>query len=306
MKCLLCQEPASQTLVKQGRFAVRFCTTCGIGFTCPQPTAEERATINAENYPLANRIATYQERAAMFEARYRRVLHRIKALGGKGRLLDIGCNIGKFLEVARQEGFSVTGVEINQACAEYGRRTFQLEIYDQPLEEIHFPQHCFEVITLFDVLEHVPDGFAFLREVHRILSPQGLLVVQAPNLESAMAEHTGSEWYWLAMPDHLLHFTPRSLARFLENSDFRILKRRTWEPVEDYANNVIATLGPPGWPGRLFRFLLRTSRLVEFKLRLDRHQRWTTLRGGLIEMICRPEHPELADNPRRKTEGQPR
>ncbi|MBF0499253.1 MAG: class I SAM-dependent methyltransferase [Candidatus Riflebacteria bacterium] len=288
MNCPLCGRSGLSEWARSGAYSVLFCSDCRMGMTSPLPTEDDLARVNAENYRVEDRITAYLDREKMFELRYEGVLRRIGAFRDKGRLLDIGCNIGKFLDVAKRRNYETTGVEINSACAEFGRKKFGLEIHDRPLNSIGFPTSHFDVVTLFDVLEHIPDGGSFLAEIRRILKPDGLLVVQLPNLESSMAELTRKDWYWLAMPDHIFHFTPKSIVEYLSKFGFSILKVRTWDVSVDFANNVLTTIGPSGFFGRCLRYLLRISRLIEFIIRIQQQSRLKIEKGALIEVYGRP------------------
>lgn len=201
--------------------------------------------------------------------------------------MDIGCNIGLFMKVAQQAGFDVKGVELNADCALYGREKFHLDIDSNYLEDIAFPDETFDVITLFDVLEHIPNMNTFINEVKRILKNNGLIVLQSPNLNSLMSEITKGKWYWLGPPDHLYHFTPDAMTRFLRSHGFSIKEVKTWEPAEDFVNNLTTVFCPVNsMPGKVMRKLLKITLMTLIPIRLFQNMWWQKKKGGLIEIYA--------------------
>lgn len=135
-------------------------------------------------------------------------------------LLDIGCAQGFFLFSASQAGYTTKGIEISQDAAEYARREFGLDIEVKPFEELRFAENHFDVVTLWQVLEHVPYPLMVLKEVNRILKPGGLLVVSTPNVEGIPAKILRKRW-WDIKRLHINQFTTKTLMDILQNSDFK-------------------------------------------------------------------------------------
>jgi SAM-dependent methyltransferase len=241
---------------------------------------------NAETYQVEQRTQTYLSRQSLFEGIYRGYINRMKTYSRAGKLLDVGCNIGLFLKVAREEGFDVTGVELNRDCAAYGRENFGLEIHSEYLDAIGFPSGSFEVVTLFDVLEHIPDLHNFLKEVRRIIRPGGLLVVQSPNLGSLMAELTGSQWSWLTPPDHLYHFTPETLQLLLHESGFTVKECRTWEPAGEFALNLLRVYKANSLMVKILFGLNRMTGIVDMLTAVVQRLWWRKMRGGLLQFYA--------------------
>lgn len=283
MKCPICNETSFIEWGKVQAYSILKCSGCGIGITAPFSAKEQLLELNKGIYEVEQRIRIYLSRQNEFKRRYDRYLKNIKKVKSHGKLLDIGCNIGFFIKAAQEVGFEVTGVELNDGCAAYGRKKFNLDIYSKYLEDISFSDETFDVITLFDVLEHVPDMHSFLEEVRRILKYNGLLVLQSPNFNSLMAELTKSKWHWLAPPDHLYHFTPETMIRFLLSHGFAIREIRTWEPAGDFSNNLMAAYPMNGFVGRVLHRLLRSTKIVFIAVLLLQRIWWKRGKGGLIE-----------------------
>lgn len=136
------------------------------------------------------------------------------------RLLDIGCAQGFFLYSASKAGYMVKGVELSEDAAEYGKKEFGLDIEVKPFEELRFPEDHFDVVTLWQTLEHVAHPLVILREVHRILKPGGLVAVSTPNIDGVPARILGKKW-WDIKRLHVNQFSTSTLADVMRNSGFR-------------------------------------------------------------------------------------
>jgi len=144
----------------------------------------------------------------------------------------------------------------------------------------------FDVITLFDVLEHIPDMSAFINTVKCVLKDDGVLVVQLPNLGSLMAGIAKSKWGWLTPPDHLYHFTPDALRLYLERNGFEVVMLRTWEPSKEFTRNLLSACCPPGPIAKFIFKLIRELKLVLLPVLCLQHVWWRQERGGLIEVYA--------------------
>lgn len=274
-------------------FSIERCASCGLGFTSPFPNADDIKNANTDIYSVDQRGSLYLRKQAYYERRYHSQLKIFKLSVSSGRLLDIGCNIGLFLTCARKEGFDVEGIEFNEESAAFGRKHFNLLIHSLSLEKIDYPDQTFDVITMYDVLEHIPDLHGMLKSVYRILKPNGILVVQSPNIDSLMARLTKSAWNWLTPPDHLYHFTPSTMQHLLADEKFNIIRFRTWEPAKEFSNNLIAAWHDRGLIPKIIKSLLRDLRIVWLPTIILQKIWWKRGQGGLIELIAtKHAHPE--------------
>ncbi|MGH9794414.1 MAG: class I SAM-dependent methyltransferase [Candidatus Acidiferrales bacterium] len=132
-----------------------------------------------------------------------------------GRLLDVGCGDGSFLQAAARH-FEVTGVEISAAMAERARQRVRgAAIHTGPLTEIALPDASFDVVTLFSVLEHEWRPLPALAVVARVLRRGGVAILKAPNFATWNRMIRGAEWCGIRLPDHCNYFTPATLSRAL-------------------------------------------------------------------------------------------
>ena len=302
MICPVCGNTSFSTWGRVKNYAIEQCGGCGLGITSPFPEIDEQVTVNKSNYLLEQRINTYLSRYSNFKKRYQRQLGDIQNFSPGGKLLDIGCNIGLFLCEARASGFGVTGVELNRECAAYARTHFKLNIHSNYLSNSTFEADSFDVVTMYDVLEHIPDLHRILAQIRRILKPGGLLVVQSPNIGSLMAGLAKSTWSWLSPPDHLYHFTPGSLCILLENAGYNILKVKTWEPASDFCSDLLQAFLGNSLLARIARKLLRLSGLALAAVLLLQKSWWCKQKGALVEVyavkaaICSSSNSSTIDN----------
>jgi 2-polyprenyl-3-methyl-5-hydroxy-6-metoxy-1,4-benzoquinol methylase len=147
--------------------------------------------------------------------------------GDKGRLLDVGCGNGLFLDQMRQLGWEVVGVEPDREAVSVAREKLGLVVFHGSLEEVKFPDGHFDAITMNHVIEHVPDPIGLLKECRRVLSSGGKLVVATPNIRSLGAHVFGEYWRGLEVPRHLFLFSPQALQACAEAAELVVSELRS-------------------------------------------------------------------------------
>jgi SAM-dependent methyltransferase len=139
----------------------------------------------------------------------------------QGRLLDVGCATGHFLQYMEvQKGWQVAGIEPNAAAARFAREHFQLDLHVGYLDDCPYPDHSFDVVTMWDVFEHLIDPHAALQTIKRLLKPGGLFVLRVPQIESVDARLFGRYWIGLDQPRHYFLFSKKTLHEMLERAGF--------------------------------------------------------------------------------------
>lgn len=153
----------------------------------------------------------------------RRLLKKIEQFIPRGRLLDVGCAAGHFLEEATIRGWDAYGVEISDYAADLARQKLGDRIYHGSYLDVPFPRSHFQAILMSDVIEHLPDPLRALHKAGESMSPRGILAIVTPNTESLSATIMRARWPHL-IKEHLMLFSPRSIHLALKNSGFRLLK----------------------------------------------------------------------------------
>ena len=215
-----------------GRFGERRCGQCGLVFLSPRPT---RYTIGNYYPPSYSpyRPAIQDERSAAIRWMRRRKLakrrHAVErharsssTLGSRGHLLDVGCSTGIFMDEMRSAGWRVTGIDLMHEAATYAHRRLGLDVIEGDLLEVGLAQDMFDIITLFDVLEHTFEPAATLRRVWRLLRPGGIVAITLPNWESLDHAIFGRYWVGYDAPRHLECFPHNVLSDMLVQAGFVI------------------------------------------------------------------------------------
>ena len=153
----------------------------------------------------------------------------------KGSLLDIGCGSGEFLYQMKSYGWNVYGVEISQASTNIGNKR-GLNILCGELGGADFSDNFFDVVVLNQTLEHVYSPSSYLKEIHRILKPEGTLIIAVPNIGCMESKMFKENWHLLDVPTHLYFFNTTSLRRYLEKYGFaveKVLSKRFSPPLNE-------------------------------------------------------------------------
>lgn len=204
------------------------CKNCGLQYLNPRL----RGDVVIEGYSEGS-DEMFVSQVAGRERTFAKSLREIEKLyPQRGRLLDVGTAGGSFLSVAKKAGWDVAGCEPNRWLSEWGNKHYGLQIVPGTIFDMKLPDASFDVVTLWDVLEHTPDPKATLKECGRVLKPGGLLVVNYPDISSLLARLMGRRWVFL-LSVHLYYFTPDTLRKILEELGFRVIKRRAhWQTLE--------------------------------------------------------------------------
>lgn len=174
------------------------------------------------------------------------------ALPGKGKLLDIGCGFGYFPDLAYKDGWSAEGLEIEPTAAAYAIDHYKLKIYPRPISEENISDATYDAVTMWGVIEQLPDPTAELKEIYRILKPGGILYIRSYNFafhRMLLSLYRVLPLYLIKMKPLILHaynFTRKSMTKMLSDNGFSNISIR----------NSTATSGDPystgGAAGRHF------------------------------------------------------
>jgi 2-polyprenyl-3-methyl-5-hydroxy-6-metoxy-1,4-benzoquinol methylase len=207
------------------------CRACGLVYVDRRVHEEDLGSVYGEAYFRSSdsQELGYDdyvgERPNLARTFDRRVRNIERALGRRGgRLLDIGCATGFFLDVARSRGFEVQGVEISAYAAGVARQELGLDVHLGPLRSFPRPEQAFDVITLWDVIEHSLGPLEDLRQVASLLRPGGLLVLATPDVESWPARLYGRRWIGIKEHEHFFYFSRPTISRCLEETGFSALR----------------------------------------------------------------------------------
>lgn len=151
---------------------------------------------------------------------FNKVMKEIKKYTSNGKLLDIGCYCGYFLDVARENGFDVQGVELSEWASSQARQ-LGFQVHNNTLSSLDLGNQ-FDVITMWDVIEHFSDPSTQLREANRLLKSGGYFFLSTINAGSFVARLMGLRWPWL-MDMHIFYFNTRTMGQILKEEGFSIV-----------------------------------------------------------------------------------
>jgi len=212
------------------------CKKCGLVFVSPRFPEEqiEKAYQEAFDHGYSSqelgRKITFENGIKLIERLYEK----------KGKILDIGAANGVFVEVSKNRSWVAYGVELSQELARSGKKK-GLKFYQGTLEKQNFQNNFFDIITYWDVLEHVYDPKEELTLANKLLKSGGLLLINYPDIGSLPARLTGKYW-WFFLSVHLYYFSKNSLNNLLAKTGFKtIYSKRHWQYLEfGYLANMIS------------------------------------------------------------------
>ncbi len=253
MSCPGCGASDREPYFEKDGFRLVRCRSCGLVSVANPPSDEELERFYSRRGGYHLDVLGDTPQAARLERLARRHLGQLRVrVRPTGRLLDVGCASGAFLRAAREEGFNAVGVERNRDTAA-AARALGLEVRDGTIEQAGFPAVTFDVVTFWDVIEHLPDPASALLEAARILRPGGTVAFSTPNVDGLFPRLSGAVGrrvgYWThpEPPAHLHQFSVTTLARLLERCGFRV------DAVAHDRSPLKYSLAPGG-----FRLLLRS------------------------------------------------
>ncbi|MEA2639188.1 MAG: hypothetical protein QOF51_582 [Chloroflexota bacterium] len=194
------------------------CTACGFVYQNPQP--EPGTVLSAYESIVDVRYA--EEREGRVHT-FGRALAELEEYAVPGRLLDVGSHLGVFVEVAREGGWDAEGVEPSRWAANVARNR-SLPVWCGTIGDLP-AREPYDVITMWDVIEHFTDPAGELRRAHELLRPDGLIAISTMDVDAPVARLLGRHWPWY-MQMHLFYFSRRTLARLVEQAGFDVLNVR--------------------------------------------------------------------------------
>lgn len=218
--CPLCEHTEWQPYAcARGAQAVR-CLDCDVIYTRAVPT---HLSEKGERFLYDQRyFGRYLHRGG-YERRVAHAHRRVRLLerwAQRGRLLDVGCSLGYFVEAAARMGWEAFGVEPAPFAAQFARAR-GLQVIEAPLEEAPFAPGTFHAITFWHVVEHLPNVRRALTTAHQLLKPEGILLILTPNMGHPMARLLGRRWKHLR-EEHLQLFSHHTLPPFLQRLGFQV------------------------------------------------------------------------------------
>jgi 2-polyprenyl-3-methyl-5-hydroxy-6-metoxy-1,4-benzoquinol methylase len=202
------------------------CDLCGLVWSLEQPNSAALAEMYGQSYFKGETYLDYAADQTIIEANARARLRALDPLvKPPGLIIDVGCATGFFLNVARAAGWTAKGVELSDYAAAYARNDLGLDVFHGTLTEAAFPSESAQLVTLWDVIEHVPDPMQTLREAAALLEPGGILVISTGDINSFISRMLGARWRLITY-DHLFYFSAKSIVAYVRAVGLELVKIR--------------------------------------------------------------------------------
>jgi SAM-dependent methyltransferase len=211
--CPACESRAFQRLFEKKDRLFWRCRECGLERIDPPPSLDELRQYYDDSYESGLYSLFLQERQMKQVTAEHRMKH-ITKYAGSGRLLDLGCANGVLVRSALHAGFDAEGIDLSHVAVEEGRSN-GLNLSVSTIEDWN-PDYRYQVITGFDILEHVLDPLGFMQDVKRLLEPGGTVVIAVPNTRSVFARVMGKSWWFYIPEEHLTYFHPGAISRLCD------------------------------------------------------------------------------------------
>jgi len=278
VKCSLCGLDCPETLSVQRSWPVARCGHCGFIYLSSRPMESALEKLYSNEYydnpdvGYGGYVDNFHKYNRIFTELFNRRARDIEPFRGHGRLLEVGCAHGFLLDHLRKLQWKVKGLEVSPLAAQYATGELGLDVYCGKLEDARYKDNSFDVVLLLDVLEHLHRPFETLSEIGRILSAEGVLVVQCPwelthweeRAEAFLKKMKPCTITPDAVPAHLYFFSPDTLEAFMNKGGFSTFKKQSgnYGAIRRHIKPVTVNVGP--LYGQAARFIYFRMGLQQF------------------------------------------
>lgn len=233
--CQLCGSGERTLKFQDGPFRVLTCAGCGLVYVTPRLQGQALLDVYDASYwnsqnPKQRGYADYAAEGALYLKTFQKRMALVSRwLPPQARILDVGCAAGYFLRVAQRHGHDVHGVELSAAIAveaqqALGQGRVHIGTLAEAMTQKDYGARSFDLVTLWDVIEHIPTPQEVLQQVRTLIKPGGRLLLETQNVASRWARLLGRRWHHYKHDEHLFHFDPRTIRRLLDECGFRVLE----------------------------------------------------------------------------------
>lgn len=225
VNCPLCRSDKFAKLYPHYYSRIVRCKNCNLIYTNPRLKKNYLKNLYSEEYFNNENSGVlgyehYVKDEENIKKTFERRLKKIEKIIKPGKVLDIGCATGFFMQTAINKGWEAEGIEISEYAASIGKKN-KLKIYNEDLSKIKLGKKKYDLITLWDLIEHVTDPVKTLKKVHSILKKGGIIAMTTPDVGSIPAKITRHKWVGYKLSDeHLTYFSRKTIFQLLEKSGF--------------------------------------------------------------------------------------
>lgn len=227
--CYMCGGRGGEKILVDPPFEVLKCEHCGFVYVTPRVPDSHLHLIYQTEYFKSHSAKDFGYSDYLEDKKgYLKTFRKKAAIVGKhadgGRCLEVGSAAGFFLEAMRERGFDVHGVEVSEYAANFSREEFGLDsVFNGKLEDADLPEKSFDVVAMWDVIEHLADPIRELQRIRGLMKPDGVMVLQTQNPEHWFAKLLGTKWQHFKQLEHVYHFSPKTITEALNRGGFDVV-----------------------------------------------------------------------------------
>jgi len=212
--------------LSQENFSIWQCKDCNLSFTNPRPENEHLGKYYESRDYLSHDTKSSGAIGKLYQflrkINIKQKYKIVNGLTGIGEILDIGCGTGELLNYFQKHKWECLGIEPNVSARDFARTHYRLKVEEEP-ELQKLSAASFDIISMWHVLEHVPDVNGRMVEIKKILKMEGFLIIALPNITSWDATLYKGYWAGLDVPRHLYHFSPQAFRNLAEQHGLKII-----------------------------------------------------------------------------------
>jgi 2-polyprenyl-3-methyl-5-hydroxy-6-metoxy-1,4-benzoquinol methylase len=225
--CLVCGHTSSVPYAEKNAYKVMKCSGCGTLFLDPLPDSEQVAKLYSQDYfggaTKGHGYVDYDvDKEAMRSVFVNHIKKFERILGQKGKLFDVGAATGFFIKIAHDHGWKAEGIDISEYASQIARsrgiNVVKGTIYDANSVELY------DIITMWDVIEHVPDPLSHLLKANSLMRRGGLIAINTPDSGSTFSRIMGKRWHLFVPPEHIWYFNQKSIEILLNKAGFEVIE----------------------------------------------------------------------------------
>jgi 2-polyprenyl-3-methyl-5-hydroxy-6-metoxy-1,4-benzoquinol methylase len=228
--CAVCGRHDDEPLYEKDGFQVVRCRRCRLMYVNPRLTMDTLAELY--NDQKISWSSYYVQWADGFKRSFGERLALIEKHRAPGRLLDLGCSTGSFMEVAIERGWTARGLDVNRESVQHAREV-GLDVICGTFPHPELDGAEFELAVMSDFIEHVPDPRQVLKATRELLAKDGYLFLTTPDAGALVARLTGRRWWHLKPTEHLVYFDRKTIRELLADCGFEIVDVRAMGRVRN-------------------------------------------------------------------------
>jgi SAM-dependent methyltransferase len=245
MKCDCCGADEWDFLFVEGPYRLGKCKECELHYVDPMPDTAVRMTeIETGHFAGTEEVLNPESQLASERVQSRSMegyVDLVKRYMGSGRWLDVGCGAGWLVALAKEAGYQAEGIELTAGRRELARMVTGSVIHDEPIEALALPDRSLDVVSLINVFSHLTSPSSTLREIHRVLNKDGLLLI-VTGVVGPMVQKKHM-WSW-GLGDHLYFLGQGTLTRYNETLGYSLLEEKAaWAPAATMTPTHLRTKG---------------------------------------------------------------